>query len=83
MAARNEITGDLIATKAASDAYRDNFDAIFRKKVKIVVEVLCTSEEQEAKDLRKEQTAAWWVYCEKNQKQLEPLLSFEEFRSTL
>jgi len=30
--AKNPITGDTIATKPASDSYRDNFDAIFRKK---------------------------------------------------
>lgn len=28
----NDITGDKIATKKVTDAYRDNFDAIFRKK---------------------------------------------------
>lgn len=28
----NDITGDKIATKPASDAFRNNFDAIFRKK---------------------------------------------------
>lgn len=32
MTARNDITGDSIVTKASSDAYRDNFDAIFGKK---------------------------------------------------
>lgn len=32
MTAKNDITGDTIATKTASDAYRDNYDAIFRKK---------------------------------------------------
>lgn len=31
MTARNDITGDAIATGAASDEYRDNFDRIFRK----------------------------------------------------
>lgn len=29
MTARNDITGDVIATKSASDAYRDNYDRIF------------------------------------------------------
>lgn len=32
MTARNDITGDAIMTKSASDAYRDNYDAIFGKK---------------------------------------------------
>lgn len=27
---KNEITGDALRTKAASEAYRDNFDTIFR-----------------------------------------------------
>ncbi|WP_407305808.1 hypothetical protein [Acinetobacter sp.] len=29
--ARNDITGSLMQTKPASDAYRDNYDAIFGK----------------------------------------------------
>jgi hypothetical protein len=29
--AKNPITGDTIASKPTNDAYRDNFDAIFRK----------------------------------------------------
>lgn len=29
MTARNDITGDTIATKGTSDAYRDNYDRIF------------------------------------------------------
>ena len=32
MTARNDITGDKIATKTNSKAYRDNWDAIFGKK---------------------------------------------------
>lgn len=31
MASRNEITGDSIVSKKQSDAYRDNFDRIFKK----------------------------------------------------
>lgn len=31
MAAINNITGDTIQTKGASQAYRDNYDAIFRR----------------------------------------------------
>lgn len=33
MTSKNDITGDSIQTKVSSDAYRNNFDAIFRKKV--------------------------------------------------
>lgn len=32
MAATNDITGDSIQTKVASEAYRNNYDLIFRKK---------------------------------------------------
>lgn len=32
MAAKNDITGDTIATRQITDSYRDNFDRIFRKK---------------------------------------------------
>lgn len=31
MVATNSITGDVIQTKVSTDAYRDNFDLIFRK----------------------------------------------------
>jgi hypothetical protein len=34
MVARNDITGDAIQTKGNSNSYRDNYDAIFRKKSK-------------------------------------------------
>ena len=30
MVAKNDITGDSIQTKTASDSYRDNYDLIFR-----------------------------------------------------
>lgn len=36
MAAKNDITGDSIQTRGSSDAYRNNFDLIFRKKEKKV-----------------------------------------------
>lgn len=32
MTSKNDITGDKLATKPASDAYRDNWDRIFGKK---------------------------------------------------
>lgn len=34
MASRNDITGDRIATKTASEAYRNNYDLIFGRKDK-------------------------------------------------
>lgn len=38
MVARNDITGDSIQTKGTSDAYRDNYDNIFRKDKKTETE---------------------------------------------
>lgn len=35
---KNDITGDNIQTKVASDAYRNNFDAIFRKLIEPIIE---------------------------------------------
>jgi len=32
VATKNDITGDSISSRASSSAYRDNYDAIFRKK---------------------------------------------------
>jgi hypothetical protein len=32
MIAKNDITGDKLATKGTTDAYRDNYDRIFGKK---------------------------------------------------
>ena len=32
MAAKNDITGDTIATRAITDTYRNNYDLIFGKK---------------------------------------------------
>lgn len=32
MATKNDITGDDIRSKSNTDAYRDNYDRIFRKK---------------------------------------------------
>lgn len=31
MATRNDVTGDLVFNKKVNDAYRNNYDAIFRK----------------------------------------------------
>lgn len=39
MATKNDITGDIIQTKSASELYRDNYDRIF-KKDKVVMEIV-------------------------------------------
>ena len=33
MTSKNDITGDLIKSKQTSDAYRENYDKIFRKTI--------------------------------------------------
>jgi hypothetical protein len=38
MVARNDITGDAIQTKGVTDAFRDNYDNIFRKNKKTEAE---------------------------------------------
>jgi len=40
MTAKNEHTGDSIISKAQSDAYRDNYDRIFGKKQKTVIDAV-------------------------------------------
>ena len=35
MVAKNDITGDSIQTKGVSDTYRNNYDLIFGKKMKV------------------------------------------------
>jgi hypothetical protein len=44
MTARNDITGDEIKTKTSSDAYRENYDKIFRKREKQFDEALTMNE---------------------------------------
>jgi len=39
MTARNDITGDAIATKGTTDAYRDNYDRIFGKKQQLAADI--------------------------------------------
>jgi YgiT-type zinc finger domain-containing protein len=41
MSSKNDITGDTIATKATSEEYRNNWDAIFGKKKKKLKCVIC------------------------------------------
>jgi hypothetical protein len=43
--ARNDITGDTIQTKGVSEAYRDHYDNIFRKKDTMQVRVTEDSKE--------------------------------------
>jgi hypothetical protein len=88
MTARNDVTGDLIASKVASDAYRDNYDAIFRKPkvVPAVVEEVQLEEltpEQIAQQLRNEQTKRWWAFCERHQSEPKGAATFEFFRDNI
>lgn len=39
MTARNDITGDSIATKGTTDLYRDNYDRIFGKKKQLAADI--------------------------------------------
>jgi hypothetical protein len=55
MTARNDITGDSIATKGTTDAYRDNYDRIFGKKLEEVAERVATAFVKVAGDLPQEQ----------------------------
>ena len=80
MTTRNDITGDVIATKTTSDAYRNNYDAIFRKPKVEVVEVEKPVDPVKAE--RDAQTRRWWAYCEAHQKD-DRLPSFDEFRDTI
>jgi len=83
MTARNDITGDVIATKVASDAYRDNFDAIFRKKPEPVKVVEVQEPEVDpARVLRDQQTRRWWAYREAHQRD-DSLPTFAEFRDNI
>ncbi|MNH97097.1 hypothetical protein D3C73_497850 [compost metagenome] len=46
MAARNDVTGDLIKSRPLNNAYSDNWDAIFgKKKTEEVVEEIVVPEE--------------------------------------
>lgn len=84
MAARNDITGDVIATKGASDAYRNNFDAIFRKPAKVEVQELPEPNIVDlAKVERDNQTKRWWAYREQHQCEPKGAITFEQFRDTV
>ena len=45
MATKNDVTGDALVTKVSSDAYRDNFDSIFKKPQTVVLPTFPTVEE--------------------------------------
>lgn len=94
MIAHNDITGDLLRTKGANNAYRDGWDRIFGKKEEPApaptpepakVEAKAADVAQlEADALRQE----WWKYCADNQSTLSIQLStgnlvptFEEWRA--
>ena len=48
---KNDVTGDNILSKVATEAYRNNFDAIFRKPNKTVVQSKNTGENHEPKEI--------------------------------
>lgn len=39
MIAKNDITGDKLATKGTTDAYRDNYDRIFGKNKQLTADI--------------------------------------------
>jgi len=47
MATKNDITGDEIKTKTVTDAYRNNYDRIFRKKETTYEEQILKNEYQD------------------------------------
>lgn len=57
MTARNDITGDSIATKGTSDAYRDNYDRIFGKKLEPVADAIASTFVEVADELSPEDFA--------------------------
>ena len=70
MVAKNDITGDSIQTKGTSDAYRDNYDAIFRKDKKTDAEkfdeqVVMKEEyyDQELEDYKRQAQEMWNDSC--------------------
>ena len=88
MTARNDITGDVIATKGSTDAYRDGWDRIFGRKTEPVpapVEVkIVIDEDTIAVNMKLERdklTAEWWKFCQDNQ-QGEHVMPFSEWRQT-
>jgi len=89
MTARNDITGDLIASKVPNDSFRNNYDAIFRKPKPVeVVEIVLPkverhSEVDQTKIVRDAETRQWWAYCEMHQQVLEKIPTFEEFRTEI
>jgi hypothetical protein len=83
MTARNDITGDSIATKSSTEAYRDGWDAIFGKKAKtatvIKVETPAPTVEVEVQNERDALTRQWWAFCEKSQPRSKPFPTFAEW----
>jgi hypothetical protein len=79
---RNDITGDALVSKSATESYRDGWDRIFGKKpTPAPVTVLAApAPAPGAKgDERKAQTEAWWAYCEKNSRELDTIPTFEQW----
>lgn len=72
MTARNSITGDLIATKGASEAYRNNYDLIFGKKKQLTADIgpektqaqEYFEEEQALEEMRTRSQGIWFERAE-------------------
>jgi hypothetical protein len=78
MTARNDITGDLIASRGANEAYRDGWDRIFSKKT-----VKEEPKPEETKDIERERlTTEWRTFCEANQRRLVVIPSFQTYKLT-
>lgn len=53
MATKNDITGDSLISKKPTDAYRDNYDAIFRSKKVEMIKADEHTDYPEDEDLKK------------------------------
>ena len=52
MATKNDVTGDSLITKASSDAYRNNYDLIFKKKEPVGDAVGVSDSEEQGKAIK-------------------------------
>lgn len=64
---KNDITGDEIKTKTTSDAYRDNYDKIFRKKKGLT--------DEQVEQIAREFVDPLVELCKRNRKRRESKLS--------
>lgn len=81
MTARNDITGDVIATKGTSSAFRDGWDRIFGKKEQKSQPVLQVVDAPKDPWLqrRDELRLKWYDFNEANQRTIDQFPTFREF----